>query len=197
MGIPLDGGSYNLVSSEPVFVFHCAKPRHRSNPFEHKEIVMAPSHPQHTDFFTAQPNEIATAQSFADIFTLIERTGLGVGGRGFTPERIVTLDHSLIGASSSHLHPVETARSLAVQIYLLAPEFCRSLVQTQHEALLKASVTWADSVVWQNIAINPFDLAGFLVSLQQLCQVAHQQNTAVYLLVSEDADWEPQSNVSE
>ena len=95
----------------------------------------------------AQPNEIATAQSFADIFALIERTGLGVGGSGFTPERIAALDHSLIGASPNPLQHVEPSRSLTVQLYRLAPECCRSLAQAQHDSLLDSSITWATSVV--------------------------------------------------
>jgi hypothetical protein len=84
-------------------------------------------------------------------------------------------------------HPI----FLPAQLYRLAPEFCRSLAQAEHETVLNASVLWADSVAWQGIDINPFDLAGFLISLQQLCQAAQRQNAVVYLLISDDGEWAP------
>jgi hypothetical protein len=150
---------------------------------------MSASQPQNTDFFMAQPNDIATARSFADLFALIERSSLSVGGRGFIPERIVILERLFSTDSPSQLDYVQTSHFLTAQLYHLAPEFCRSLAQAEHETVLNVSVLWADSVAWQSTDINPFDLAGFLISLQQLCQAAHQQNAGVYLLISDDGDW--------
>src|SRR5688500_15330955 len=105
---------------------------------------MSPSQTQNTDFFMAQPNDIATARSFVDLLALIERSALSVGGRGFIPERIVILERLFSADSPSQLDHVETSRFLLTQLYHLAPKFCHSLTQAEHETVLNVSVLWAD-----------------------------------------------------
>jgi hypothetical protein len=144
----------------------------------------------YSDFFSVKLHERTAAESFDDLVARIERAPLTVSIQNITPKHWTTFYLLLTGQDSAQA-PLLIPVIAHVLCYQLAPAFCQTLRQYEHVQLLDRVAAWAPSVQRDITNINAFDLAGFVLEVQQLCVYAQTGHEDVYVLMSTDTDWQP------
>lgn len=142
------------------------------------------------DFFSAKLHEIAAVPSFDDLVARIERAPFTASSRNMTPNHLAVL-HLLLSERGPAQTPLLVPVVSHSSCFQLAPSFCQALRQHEHVQLLKIAAAWGTSAQWDNMDINAFDLAGFILALYQLCVYAENEHEDVFVLTSSKTDWQP------
>lgn len=140
-------------------------------------------------FFAAAPTDMAAVRSLDDILHLLEPNELFSEWFSLMPWQFEQLEPAVIGVERPCFLPAAWASGLDVPLYRLAEPCRQSLATVDYEILANAVAAWAALDTWRDPTFNPFDLCGFLLMVQRVCQESHELGQAVYLVRATEAEW--------